>query len=432
MSFGQTEIRPVDDGMDISPAPPPDDDMEMDLLEESDTQMQILFDVDTNLHSDTSMMSGLSNANDAADADIELQDADATPTAGDAPPSLPFFTSHSAIPVPFQPVSTALHNSFSAFAPSSTLPTPLEVPTNTTSFQHPPPVRQNSGYFGQLETNVSINVEPPSATSTSAPVGNDIRPRETETVAAVDSTPTVVAVSFDFPPPAAEKNKDDEFEITYDDDVPQDTTGGNATEGKEVSAQTANDKEANKVDTNEAEKGSTEVGPGGEKTTEEGIQPGGEVDEHEGDTKPADPEGPATSAAPPAENPPPTLSDAPPSHAVVDASFQDSAHNTAADAEISASLHPIMVVYEEVEISLFPPRDGDDSETFFLEDENLLRASFGDLFKGFRGVLSEAISDSDELELFVDKLDLSFGEVSFFFFFFHVFFQLLSSADDYS
>lgn len=74
-------------------------------------------------------------------------------------------------------------------------------------------------------------------------------------------------------------------------------------------------------------------------------------------------------------------------------------------------LHPTIVVYEGSEVSLFPSGDPLSTEQYFLEDENLVNASIGDLLLACRTVLGSSISQDDELELGVDDLGLYVSEV---------------------
>lgn len=74
-------------------------------------------------------------------------------------------------------------------------------------------------------------------------------------------------------------------------------------------------------------------------------------------------------------------------------------------------LHTVKVYYQENEISLFPPREGDSSETFFVDDESLAYESFGKLFESFRGVLQEHIGDNEILVVDIDSLNIQLTEV---------------------
>ncbi|RAL16873.1 uncharacterized protein BO97DRAFT_410388 [Aspergillus homomorphus CBS 101889] len=76
------------------------------------------------------------------------------------------------------------------------------------------------------------------------------------------------------------------------------------------------------------------------------------------------------------------------------------------------ALYPVKVYYQETEISLFPPREGDSSETFFLEDENLAYGPFADLLEACRNVLQEHVGEKDVLIMDVDALNLQLAEDS--------------------
>ena len=90
------------------------------------------------------------------------------------------------------------------------------------------------------------------------------------------------------------------------------------------------------------------------------------------------------------------------------ASFHDEGpHQT------SAYLHPIRIIYQDTEMSLFPPLDygqGAD-QTFLLRDETLAHESMKNLLWACRAVLGESIGMDDELKITVDDLDLTFSEV---------------------
>lgn len=79
--------------------------------------------------------------------------------------------------------------------------------------------------------------------------------------------------------------------------------------------------------------------------------------------------------------------------------------------EHASGLYPVKVYYQENEISLFPPREGDSSETFFLEDENLAYEHFGKLLESCREVLREHIADTEVLVVDIEALNLQLTEV---------------------
>lgn len=78
----------------------------------------------------------------------------------------------------------------------------------------------------------------------------------------------------------------------------------------------------------------------------------------------------------------------------------------------TSSLHPVKVYYQDNEISLFPPREGDASETFFLEDEGLAYESFGKLFGACREVLKNHITENEVLVIDIETLNFQVTEVS--------------------
>ena len=72
-------------------------------------------------------------------------------------------------------------------------------------------------------------------------------------------------------------------------------------------------------------------------------------------------------------------------------------------------IHPVVVVYQGTELSLFRPVGGD--RDFVLEDENLAGDSIANLLAACRPVLGEDVHEQ-ELVLSVDDLDLQISEVS--------------------
>ncbi|KAL5362878.1 hypothetical protein BJX96DRAFT_110408 [Aspergillus floccosus] len=88
-------------------------------------------------------------------------------------------------------------------------------------------------------------------------------------------------------------------------------------------------------------------------------------------------------------------------------------HEEAADTtEHNSSLYPVKVYYQENEISLFPPQEGDSSETFFLEDESLAYEPLGKLFASCREVLRDHIGENEVLVMDVDSLNIQLTEDS--------------------
>lgn len=85
----------------------------------------------------------------------------------------------------------------------------------------------------------------------------------------------------------------------------------------------------------------------------------------------------------------------------------------------SNHVHPVVVVYQDNEISLFPPvtqKQSEDDETghsltFFLDDEQLARDSFQNLFEALRSALGESMIEQDELTIEIEDLGLHISEV---------------------
>ena len=75
-------------------------------------------------------------------------------------------------------------------------------------------------------------------------------------------------------------------------------------------------------------------------------------------------------------------------------------------------LHHVIVHYDGNDISLFPPSEGESSETFLLVDENLVNVSMTDMLRACRSVLGDSIREEDELELIIEDLGISLSEVS--------------------
>lgn len=90
----------------------------------------------------------------------------------------------------------------------------------------------------------------------------------------------------------------------------------------------------------------------------------------------------------------------------------DSLQNTN-DQQEHTNMHPVVVVYQNSEIYLFPPHEHEDeqSQTFFLQDESIAHRSIEELLQACRAVLADSISDQDELEIIITPLALVFCEV---------------------
>ena len=133
----------------------------------------------------------------------------------------------------------------------------------------------------------------------------------------------------------------------------------------------------------------------------------GEVDQK--DLKPAEEKDETAETQPPVDHPEPQQI-APPEEKVTHVS-KDEEQRTNADHR--TGLHPVKVYYQDNEISLFPPREGDASETYFLGDESLAYEDFGKLFESFRGVLQEHIGENEILVVDIDSMNIQLTEVCF-------------------
>ncbi|OJD34553.1 conserved glutamic acid-rich protein [Diplodia corticola] len=84
-----------------------------------------------------------------------------------------------------------------------------------------------------------------------------------------------------------------------------------------------------------------------------------------------------------------------------------------ASSHAAVSSHPVVVVYQGDEISLFPPHGSDTSDSFyFLHDESLANESIRSLLQACRQVLGETMRDEDELEFDIAELGLCVSEDS--------------------
>ena len=96
---------------------------------------------------------------------------------------------------------------------------------------------------------------------------------------------------------------------------------------------------------------------------------------------------------------------------------KDSAPQETSSIHDRTLLHPVIVVYQESEILLFPPHEHgeDQAQTYFLKDESLATQTIESLLGACRLVLADSIDDDDELELKFTSLGLDICEVSFLF-----------------
>ena len=77
-------------------------------------------------------------------------------------------------------------------------------------------------------------------------------------------------------------------------------------------------------------------------------------------------------------------------------------------------LHPITILFQGTEMSLFTPADSEkeSSGTFLLEDVKLANKPVATLFQACRSLLGESIEDYCELEMHLYDLQLTLSEVS--------------------
>lgn len=72
---------------------------------------------------------------------------------------------------------------------------------------------------------------------------------------------------------------------------------------------------------------------------------------------------------------------------------------------------PVTLIYQDTEMSLFPPAEGDQT-TYFLGDEGLVSQNLENLFGACRNVLAGSIEEEERLEFSIDDLGLRISEVS--------------------
>ena len=94
--------------------------------------------------------------------------------------------------------------------------------------------------------------------------------------------------------------------------------------------------------------------------------------------------------------------------------IDDSIAPNASVSQDSPYVHPVVVVYQDNEMSLFPPVDQDEehSQTYFLQDESYALGSISNLLGACRSLLGESINEQDELEIRIEELGLQISEVS--------------------
>lgn len=91
---------------------------------------------------------------------------------------------------------------------------------------------------------------------------------------------------------------------------------------------------------------------------------------------------------------------------------EEAVENEHDPTEHTSYLHQVKVIYQENEISMFPPRHGNTSETYFLADEGLAHENIDRLFKECRAILGNHASSEDSLVFHIDSLGIELCEVS--------------------
>ena len=83
--------------------------------------------------------------------------------------------------------------------------------------------------------------------------------------------------------------------------------------------------------------------------------------------------------------------------------------------QTTSYVHPIVVVYQDNEMSLFPPveQEQEQSQTYFLQDESYATGSINNLLGACRSVLGDSINGQNELEIQIEELGLHVSEVTF-------------------
>lgn len=80
------------------------------------------------------------------------------------------------------------------------------------------------------------------------------------------------------------------------------------------------------------------------------------------------------------------------------------------DSSYLGPILPVTLIYQETEMSLFPPAEGGQT-TYFLSDEGLLSQNIENFFEACRNVLAGSIEDEEKLEFSIDDLGLTLSEV---------------------
>lgn len=90
----------------------------------------------------------------------------------------------------------------------------------------------------------------------------------------------------------------------------------------------------------------------------------------------------------------------------------DPPQNQGQGAHDDESLHPVKVLYQGNEISLFPPLEGDSAETFFLHDEDVAYDNVDKLFSSLREILLDNVAEHEVLVIDIDSLGIQITEDS--------------------
>lgn len=78
---------------------------------------------------------------------------------------------------------------------------------------------------------------------------------------------------------------------------------------------------------------------------------------------------------------------------------------------LGSGAHPIIIVYEEQEINLFPTTERNETTPFFLASRSLVGQNLRDFLGACRTVLRDHVTENEELQIEVAQLDLALNEV---------------------
>lgn len=143
---------------------------------------------------------------------------------------------------------------------------------------------------------------------------------------------------------------------------------------------------------------------------ETNIAPKGDVTDsvHKSDNNEATSE---TVPAPKTDSAQPEQSEQPPFESNVAPVSTDAQYDAGLEHE-DETLHAVKVLYQDSEISLFPPLEGDSAETFFLHDEDMAYETCDKLFGALRDVLLDNIAEHEVLVIDIQSLGIQLTEVS--------------------